>query len=180
MRIGYLYKMIRLLPLVWFLCLFCACAHTKEGPSLPDPESLEHALLESNKRLVERESESINLFIQRLGMEMEETGSGLRYVISREGEGEKAAFGQVAIIDYTVYLINGDVVYTSWDASPLSFTIGRGGVESGLEEGILLMRKGGNALFVLPSHLAHGLPGDGDKIPRRATIIYEVDLLSLY
>ena len=54
-----------------------------------------------------------------------------------------------------------------------------GGVESGLEEGILLMKTGGKAKFILPPHLAYGLPGDGKKIPARAILVYDVELLSI-
>jgi hypothetical protein len=32
----------------------------------------------------------------------------------------------------------------------------------------------------MPYYLAHGVPGDGDKIPRRATIIYQIELIELY
>jgi FKBP-type peptidyl-prolyl cis-trans isomerase len=52
-------------------------------------------------------------------------------------------------------------------------------VESGLEEGILLLQEGDKARFIMPPHLAHGLIGDRDKIPARATIIYDLELVSL-
>jgi FKBP-type peptidyl-prolyl cis-trans isomerase len=60
-----------------------------------------------------------------------------------------------------------------------SFLIGKGGVESGLEEAILLMRKGDKARLVIPSHLAWGLLGDQKKIPPRTAIVYEMELLNL-
>jgi FKBP-type peptidyl-prolyl cis-trans isomerase len=62
---------------------------------------------------------------------------------------------------------------------PKTFLIGQGGVESGLEEGILLLQEGDKARFIMPPHLAHGLIGDRDKIPARATIIYDLELVSL-
>lgn len=43
------------------------------------------------------------------------------------------------------------------------FLIGQGGVEIGLEEAVLHLRKGDRATLILPSHLAHGLRDD-DKI----------------
>ena len=59
----------------------------------------------------------------------------------------------------------------------MSFKVGFGGVESGLEEGVLLLRTGDKARFIMPPHLAHGLIGDGDCIPMRAIIIYDVELV---
>jgi FKBP-type peptidyl-prolyl cis-trans isomerase FkpA len=38
---------------------------------------------------------------------------------------------------------------------------------------------GDKAILILPSHLAHGLVGDENKIPPKASVIYELELLSL-
>jgi len=57
--------------------------------------------------------------------------------------------------------------------------LGSGNVESGLEEGVLLMRVGDKALMLMPPHLAHGLTGDGDCIQRRAIILYDIELVSI-
>ena len=57
--------------------------------------------------------------------------------------------------------------------------LGKAEVESGLEEGILLMKVGDKAKLVIPSHLAFGLLGDENKIPKRATLIYDVELVEI-
>ena len=57
--------------------------------------------------------------------------------------------------------------------------LGSGGVESGLEEGILLLKLGDKARFIIPSYLAHGLSGDQDKIPPKATLIYTIKIIDL-
>lgn len=77
-------------------------------------------------------------------------------------------------------MLTGDLVYSSEIAGEREFRIGRGGVELGLEEGILLMREGDKARFIMPSHLAHGVPGDGVKIPARAAIVYDLELLKVH
>ncbi len=163
------------------ITLFWACSgdegHEQRVPA--GIRAFEEALIESNKYLIELEEESIDDFIERYGWTVQRTGSGLRYIIHDEGEGLKASYGDIAIIEYSIYLITGDLVYSSADEGLRSFTVGRGGVESGLEEGILMMRKGGTATFIMPSHLAHGVPGDGNKIPKRASIIYKVELVNL-
>jgi FKBP-type peptidyl-prolyl cis-trans isomerase len=110
---------------------------------------------------------------------MKETGTGLRYMIYRDGSGLKAEKGKVAILNYKLWLITGDLVYSSETNGPKSFLIGKGGVESGLEEGILLMKVGDKAKMILPSHLAHGLLGDEKKIPPRTAIVYDIELVEL-
>ena len=60
-----------------------------------------------------------------------------------------------------------------------SFVVGRGGVESGLEEAVLKMKKNSEAIFILPSHLAHGYVGDGDKITYRTVLVYKVKVIDI-
>jgi FKBP-type peptidyl-prolyl cis-trans isomerase len=85
----------------------------------------------------------------------------------------------VAVLLYKTWLIDGNLVYSSDTDGVKEFLIGKGGVESGLEEGILKMRVGEKARFILPAHLAFGLMGDENKIPPRTAIIYELELINL-
>ncbi len=144
-----------------------------------DPRSLKDPLIEANKHIVKTEDQHIADFVNRYGWQMNETGTGLRYQIHRPGNGMKAQQGMIAVLDYRVRLITGDVVYSSDETGYMEFVIGRGGVEAGLEEAILLMRKGDRGRFILPSYLAHGLLGDLDRIPSKATLIYEITLIDL-
>ena len=42
-----------------------------------------------------------------------------------------------------------------------------------------MLNQGGKGRFILSPHLAHGLPGDGNKIPPRAILIYSIEVLSI-
>lgn len=170
----------------WFLMvlatgiLLYACKTEPDSMDLPDAAQIQEALLESNKHLLAMEEESIDDFIGRYGWKMRETGSGLRYKITHTGTGEKPVYGNIVDIAYTIYLITGDPVYSSDSDGLRTFTVGRGGVERGLEEAILKLNEGSRATLVMPHHLAHGVPGDGKMIPKRATIIYELELMNVY
>ncbi len=161
------------------LFLLHACGQEQETPVQLTVAQLEEAFVQSNKYLIELENEAIDDFVTRYGWKAHKTGSGLRYKIITEGAGPNATYGDRAVLNYSVYLITGDKVYDSDTDGPLVFTVGRGGVVSGLEEGILMMRKGTKATFIMPFHLAYGVPGDGNKIPKRASIIYQVELIDL-
>jgi FKBP-type peptidyl-prolyl cis-trans isomerase len=144
-----------------------------------DPGALKESLVRANQHVVDTEDEQIRNLVTRYGWQMKETGTGLRYLIYHEGNGPKATTGDIAGIQYEVRLISGDVVYSSRASGIKKFKIGSGGVESGLEEGILLLRRGDKAKMILPSHLAWGLIGDQDKIPPKSTLIYDLELISL-
>jgi FKBP-type peptidyl-prolyl cis-trans isomerase FkpA len=132
-----------------------------------------------NKKLVKTEKEDIDDFIARYGWKMNSTGTGLRYLIYKEGNGINAEIGKVAKVNFEVRLITGDVCYSSKDEGPKEMLLGKSGEISGLEEGLLLMKVGDKAKFIIPSHLAFGLLGDENKIPKRATLVYDVELLEI-
>ncbi len=159
--------------------LILSCDSQSGENRQPERKEIRENLLGANVLLIDAEAQEINDFIDRHGWEMEATGSGLRYMIYHEGTGPKAEKDHIAHLHYNISLITGDLIYSSQDDGLRQFRVGRGGVESGLEEGILLLRVGDKARFVLPSHLAHGVPGDGVKIPKRATIIYDIELIDI-
>jgi FKBP-type peptidyl-prolyl cis-trans isomerase len=132
-----------------------------------------------NKYLVEKDADAIRGYINRHGWKMQESKAGLWYEITNTGTGKKAETGKTATLEYQVRLLNGTPCYSSDSLGNKTFTIGKGGVEPGLELGILMLREGDKARFIMPPHLAHGLVGDQNKIPARATIVYEVHLLKI-
>jgi len=136
-------------------------------------------MAKANKHLLKNEKQDIQDFINRYHYKMTETGTGLFYEIYEKGEGEQAETGKIAELIFTVRLLNGQVIYKSDEEGLIEFKIGKGGVESGLEEGILFLRVGDHARFILPSHLAFGLLGDREKIPAKAAIVYDIELINL-
>ncbi len=173
---------IKYFVIFYFLLILGACQDNNDEQrvnKLSDREDLGKILEESNKLLLAFENQEIEDFVDRHALDVEKTGSGLRYSINIEGEGPEARKGMTAIIDYRIRLLTGDVIYCSEEQGAKEFEIGRGGVESGLEEGILMLRKGDEATFIMPAHLAHGVPGDGFKIPKRAAIVYDLKLIDL-
>ena len=170
--------------IVGFVCLVFVAGGCSRHPQQPKKQehpkvSQEESLIKANRYLVKTENEEIDNYIARHGWNMKKTPSGLRYMIYQKGSGPLARKGQVAILNYRLMLITGDVLYSSDSTGPLAFEIGHGGVESGLEEALLLLRKGDKARVIIPSHLGHGLLGDQKKIPPRSTVIYDLEIVNL-
>ena len=101
-------------------------------------------------------------------------------MILKQGIGQKAEKGRTVKLSYAVTLLSGDTVYTSAEEGPLIFEVGKGQVITGLEEAILLLRVGDRAKFIIPSHLAFGLIGDQDKILHKASLVYDMEFISMY
>ena len=137
-------------------------------------------MIKVNKYLVERDNELIEAYAKRRNWDMKTSGTGLWYIIWSKGSGEKALKGKTAEINYKVELLDGTLCYSSDSLGTKKFQIGKGLVEAGLDEGILMMQEGDKARFIMPPHLAYNLIGDENKIPARATIVYHVELLKIY
>jgi len=172
------FLIILLLPLS--ALLLSSCKNTSEEVRKPlSNKDLQESLIDANKRVVQTEDQQIKDFLNRYKWNVNETGSGLKYLIYEKGSGEKVTSGRIVTLDFSVSLLNGTQIYNSQDNGFKEFQVGRGGVETGLEEGILLLHQGDRAKFILPSHLAFGLVGDRDKIPPKTTIIYDIKLLKI-
>ena len=142
-------------------------------------KELKEPLIKANKHVVKTEDQHIIDLIGRYNWPVKETGSGLRYYIYEDGDGQKAEKNNIASLNYTLKTITGDLVYNSKDDGILEFQIGKGQVPGGLEEGILLLRVGDKAKFIIPSHLGYGLLGDDNRIPPKATLVYDLELFQL-
>lgn len=166
--------------IVSVLFLFCSCRpHQESSLSEKEYAETERALVGANRLLLKKDKESIMTYIEQHKLDMKESETGLWFSIDRRGHGKTASPGQQITLKYKVSLLDGTICYSSDSLGPKKFTVGKGGVESGLEEGVSMLRAGDLAEFILPPHLAQGLPGDGDKIPARSILIYDVEVLKL-
>ncbi|MGH6690626.1 MAG: FKBP-type peptidyl-prolyl cis-trans isomerase [Gammaproteobacteria bacterium] len=112
--------------------------------------------------------------------EIIETATGLGYVEIAEGTGPQPKTGQSVSVHYTGWLKSGQKFDSSVDrGQPLEFSIGRGQVIKGWDEGVGGMRVGGKRKLIIPAHLGYGDRGAGGVILPGATLIFEVELLSI-
>jgi len=107
-----------------------------------------------------------------------ELASGLQYKIIKEGEGEKPTLNDNVTCHYKGTLIDGTVFDSSYDrGEPIEFPVN--GVINGWTEALQLMPVGSKWMLYIPSNLAYGERGAGDRIGPNETLIFEVELLSI-
>jgi FKBP-type peptidyl-prolyl cis-trans isomerase len=169
-----------LMVVLMILAAFTQCRQDSGSFKKHDHASLEEPLIKANKEAVRLENEQINDYISRHKLEMQTTSTGVRFSITKKGIGARVEPGKTVKLDYTLMLLTGDTVYTALKDGPLVFEVGKGQVITGLEEAILLLRVGDHAKFIIPSHLAFGLIGDQKKILHKASLVYDLELISMY
>ena len=115
------------------------------------------------------------------------TPSGLQYDDTVTGDGATASAGQNVSVHYTGWLhdpAQADGRGRKFDSSkdrgqPFRFALGAGQVIGGWDEGVQGMKIGGTRVLLIPPQLGYGARGAGGVIPPNATLLFEVELLSL-
>ena len=100
----------------------------------------------------------------------------------RVGTGQEAMNGDSLSVDYTGWLYDPnapDNKGMQFDSGNIPFTLGAGQVIQGWDQGLLGMRVGGLRRIVIPPELGYGTSGAPPAIPGDATLLFEVELLSI-
>jgi len=104
--------------------------------------------------------------------------SGLQYEVLTEGKGAKPKASDTVTTHYHGTLISGEVFDSSVErGQPASFPVN--GVIAGWVEALQLMAVGSKWRLFVPSNLAYGERGAGQKIGPHTTLIFEVELISI-
>ena len=121
------------------------------------------AFLESNKQL-----ENVKV-----------TASGLQYRVVSEGKGtRKPTWASSVQVRYKGTLVDGKVFdETKPTEPPAEFEAGA--VIKGWQEALTMMREGDKWNVVVPSELAYGCKGKGDKIKADQVLVFDIELLKI-
>ena len=96
------------------------------------------------------------------------------------GTGREAKVGDTVHVHYTGTLLNGEKFDSSRDRKePFKFTIGKGEVIKGWDQGVAGMKLGGRRTLLIPPDLGYGAAGSPPKIPPGAGLKFDVELVSI-
>ena len=97
------------------------------------------------------------------------------------GTGAEAKDGDTVTVNYVGVLYKGGKEFNaSWETKePFTFTLGKGQVIPGWDQGIPGMKVGGRRELIIPAALAYGAKGSPPKIPANAPLVFVVDLLGV-
>ncbi|HOY40098.1 MAG: FKBP-type peptidyl-prolyl cis-trans isomerase [Bacteroidales bacterium] len=133
-----------------------------------------------NRELIDMQDEMIKSYITRRKWDMQQTKTGLYYQIYHTSpSGVMPVVGKKAEFAYKTYLLDGTLIYSSDSTGNREMLIGHNTEETGIDEGLRMLHVGDKARFILHPHLAYGVPGDGHKVPYRAILVYDIELINV-
>ncbi|WP_019947372.1 FKBP-type peptidyl-prolyl cis-trans isomerase [Hymenobacter aerophilus] len=156
----------RRLALLLPVLLLAACQNNEPAPDNTDYPARDKALITD--------------YIKANNLpRFEERPSGLFVAVTEPGTGDPAVAGQQLSVLYTGYTLDGKVFDStaSRGNQPFVFTVGRGQVIAGWDEGFVGLRPGSKAILLIPSDLAYGARSNG-PIAAHSVLRFDVELLS--
>ncbi|MGY6561880.1 MAG: FKBP-type peptidyl-prolyl cis-trans isomerase [Luteibaculaceae bacterium] len=162
--------------LILFAFLLLGCNEPDPTPTPPTYKQIKEPMIEANKRASKFEQQSLEKYVERQDWpNAQKTGTGLWISIYDEKKSNRTVqYGDRIKVYYTVRLLDGSTVYKITPEEGEWVNVANDQKESGLHEGLQLMREGESAYMAIPSHLAHGLLGDRNQIPMKSPIIYRI------
>ena len=100
---------------------------------------------------------------------------------TKVGTGRACQTGDTVHVQYTGTLMNGVKFDSSYDngGKPFTFTLGKGSVIKGWDQGVVGMKVGGKRKLRIPPDLGYGAAGSPPKIPANAGLLFDVELVSI-
>ena len=166
--------------LLFLLIQLTSCTDEKE-PVNQKPRWTQDQSTELNRNLAKQELIKIKLYLkQRPDWKLEDTGSGLKYWIYKDDEGELAKPGDRVDVQFEVKNLKDELYYKTEEEEFSSFKVDKSQVETGVMEGVKLLSEGDQAKFIIPSHIGHGLLGDMNKIPPLEVLVVDLKLVKIH
>ncbi len=128
-----------------------------------------------NRQLAAKDKDIIEAFIRRKGWTMEADSEGFYRMLLQRGKGAVITANSTVELRCDVYLLDGTPCYLQ---QTRTFQLNSTAEIAGLHKGLLNLHGGDKVRFIFPPHMAYGLPGDRDKIPPRAIVRMEVEIIS--
>lgn len=163
---------------LFLFLLIMGCSSNEEKPK--EVKWSKEKSMELNKTIAMEEKIAIKLFLaQHHDWKMTETGTGLHYFIYQKSDKDSVKVGSTVDFEYSVSKLDGTICYKTPKDEVVEIVVDHSEIETGLQEGIKKMKVGEKAKMIIPSHLAHGLTGDFNKIPPLTTIIVDIHIIAI-
>ena len=154
------------------IVLTCSCRRTTVIEVPEDPrQQIDERLLNANKYIASSEQTQIAGYISRRGWATQQLPCGASLHIDQQGNGRTPDYEDRVRVDYQLSTLNGVVLYPQRSET---LTVGRRQATAALDEALKRLPVGSHAHLIVPSEAGYGVIGDGDRVPSRAILVYDL------
>ena len=135
------------------------------------------------------QQKALETYIEENAIKESPNADGLYVIVSKKGNGPKVEVGRRIRVAYTGYLLDGTVFDSSnndvaqqnglEEHDALEFVVGQANLIKGWDDGLMGLAQGSKAKLIIPENLAYGAKGAGEMIPPYATLVFDVEILSV-
>lgn len=133
-----------------------------------------------NAQRLKEEPSKIAKYVKDNNINIQPKDSGLYFIETQQGEGKFAQNGDLAIVHYIIFNLDGKLIESSYDYNqPIPFVYGENQMIPGIEEAVGYMKVGGKARIIVPSRLGFGEIKIDENLPANSTLVIDLELVDL-
>ena len=167
-----------LLPLLCLLAVGCREVPTYDVATAPKGDTLKENMIRANRIISQSEAQQIDAYLERRGWPKERIADGVwvaEYANSEVPLGAAVDYEDTVALRYCVETLGGTEIY-GWRTDTV--VCGRMQPTRGLDAALRRLHYGATAHVIVPSEMAYGVVGDGDRIRSRMVLVYTVEVRS--
>ncbi len=159
--------------LLFFALLLVSCGdRTPVVEFQPDnSERMKENMINANRVVIQSESTQIDAYVQRRNWSVEQLPSGAFFYPYAQGSGDPILTNDRVQVTYRLEGLDGTPFYTR---QVDTLVVGHRDITVALDDLLPQLRYGSKAYLIAPSNSAYGVVGDGDRVPSRTVIVYNV------
>lgn len=132
---------------------------------------LSESLINANKYIALSEQTQIDGYVTRRNWNCDTLPCGARLYIQKNGSGSSIKNDDCVQVCYTLSTLTDKILYNEKSDT---LVVGRCYATIALDEALLCLRHGSEAIIISPSEAGYGVGGDGNRIPTRTVLVYKL------
>ena len=164
-----------------FLILLCACKEPEaRRPVQGQTDRFIEESVVRNRQLLAQEEARIKAVMKADSLlDYKQSGSGFFYTLTGQSDesGITIEPNDAVTLSYMLATLDNDTIYSADDIGVLRVKVDKEALFPGLREGLKLLRNGDQAIFLFPSALGYGYPGDQDRIGTNVPLRCRVNII---
>ncbi|MBQ9639448.1 MAG: FKBP-type peptidyl-prolyl cis-trans isomerase [Bacteroidales bacterium] len=168
MRLSH-YTLLYIVATLW-LAVGCDNTPIIETQKQAAPNYKEN-IINANRVVSEAEHTQIEGYISRRGWAMTHLPDGASFDEYQRGAGNPLSDEDTAVLQYSIETLTGQTIYSHRSDTII---VGHHQPNLGIDQTIKHLRRGSKARIILPSSLAYGMVGDGDRVPAMTVLVYDM------